>query len=105
MRVRAEQLRAFDADGFITKRCAFGGAANKSNVLGHGPILQRKLELRRDIALVDVQGAVTTGRGRPATLLARKQLAGLDNWPLIQIRNKNSNNIALNSKEHSWPDL
>ncbi|MGH8034748.1 MAG: hypothetical protein ACREO9_05940, partial [Lysobacterales bacterium] len=57
-----------------------GGAANKSDVLGHGLILQKELEFRRDI--VYVQGAVTTGRGRPATLLARKQLAELDNGPL-----------------------
>jgi hypothetical protein len=35
MRMRAEQLRAFGANGPITKRCAFGGAANNSDVLGH----------------------------------------------------------------------
>jgi hypothetical protein len=35
MGVRAKQLRAFDADGAITKCCAFGRAGNYTNVLGH----------------------------------------------------------------------
>jgi hypothetical protein len=36
MRVRAEQRRAFGANRFVAKRCALGGAANDSDVLGHG---------------------------------------------------------------------
>ena len=40
MIVRAEKLRAFHADGPITKRCAFGGAGNNADVLGHDLILQ-----------------------------------------------------------------
>jgi hypothetical protein len=35
MRVRAENLRAFNADRPITKSCAFGGAGNNTDVLGH----------------------------------------------------------------------
>jgi hypothetical protein len=33
MVVRTEKLRAFDADGPITKRRAFGGAGDNSDVL------------------------------------------------------------------------
>ncbi|MGA2961437.1 MAG: hypothetical protein ABSD96_07175 [Candidatus Korobacteraceae bacterium] len=40
MRVRAENLRAFNADSPITKSCAFGGAGNNTDVLGHDLILQ-----------------------------------------------------------------
>jgi hypothetical protein len=35
MSVRAEELRAFHADGPITKGCAFGGTGNNTDVLGH----------------------------------------------------------------------
>ena len=36
MSVRAEKLRAFHADGPITKRRAFGGAGNNTDVAKHG---------------------------------------------------------------------
>ena len=36
MRMRAHPLRAFGADGAVTKRCAFGRAADDTDVLGHG---------------------------------------------------------------------
>src|SRR2546422_11726697 len=39
MIVRAEKLRAFYANGPITKSCAFGGAGNNTDVLGHHSIL------------------------------------------------------------------
>jgi hypothetical protein len=35
MRVRAQKLRAFGADGPIAKRCAFGGAGNDADVSCH----------------------------------------------------------------------
>src|SRR6185369_15152814 len=35
MSVRAEKLRAVHAEGPITKRRAFGGAGNNTDVLGH----------------------------------------------------------------------
>ena len=41
MIVRAEKLRAFHADGPITKRCAFGGAGDNSDMVGHDLILQK----------------------------------------------------------------
>ena len=41
MIVRAEKLRAFNADGPITKSCAFGGAGNNTDVVGHDLILNR----------------------------------------------------------------
>ena len=43
MIVRAEKLRAFNADGPITKSRAFSGAGNNTNVLGHDLILQISL--------------------------------------------------------------
>jgi hypothetical protein len=39
MIVGAEKLGAFDADSAITERRAFGGAGNKTDVLGHGLIV------------------------------------------------------------------
>ena len=41
MIVRAEKLRAFYANGPITKSRAFGGAGNNTDVLGHHSILPR----------------------------------------------------------------
>ncbi len=43
MIVGTEKLRAFHADGSITKRRAFGGAGNNTNVMGHDLILQTAL--------------------------------------------------------------
>jgi hypothetical protein len=43
MAVKAEKLRSFHADGPITKSCAFGGAANDTDVVGHSLILQRRI--------------------------------------------------------------
>ena len=43
MIVGAEKVRAFHADGSITKRRAFGGAGNNTNVVGHDLILQINL--------------------------------------------------------------
>jgi len=45
MIVVAEKLRAFHVDGSITKRRAFGGAGNNTNVVGHDLILQRRHDL------------------------------------------------------------
>ncbi len=45
MIVWAEELRAFHADGSITKGRAFGGAGNNTNVVGHDLILQRHHDL------------------------------------------------------------
>ena len=42
MIVGAEKLRAFRADGSITKRRALGGAGNNTNVVGHDLILQNQ---------------------------------------------------------------
>ncbi|MNT57888.1 hypothetical protein D3C72_1952930 [compost metagenome] len=36
VRMRAEQRRALDADGLVAKGRAFGGAADDSDVQGHG---------------------------------------------------------------------
>ena len=41
MIVGAEKLRAFHADGPITKSRAFGGAGNNTNVVWHDLILQK----------------------------------------------------------------
>lgn len=38
MIVRAEKLRAFHANGAIAKSCAFGGAGNNTDVVGHDAI-------------------------------------------------------------------
>jgi hypothetical protein len=51
MVVRSEKLRAFHADGSITESCAFGGAGNDTNVLGHALILQRPTDLR-DVCII-----------------------------------------------------
>jgi hypothetical protein len=40
MRVRAEKLGAFHADGPITKSRAFSGAGDNTDVVGHDLILQ-----------------------------------------------------------------
>ncbi|SRR6266568_3221251 len=45
MIVGAEKLRAFHADGPITKRRAFSGAGNDTDVVGHDLILQRRHDL------------------------------------------------------------
>src|SRR5712691_6380258 len=45
MIVVAEKVRAFHVDGSITKRRAFGGAGNDTNVVGHDLILQRRHDL------------------------------------------------------------
>jgi hypothetical protein len=39
--MRTEKPRAFHTDGPITKSCAFGGAGDETNVLGHDLTLQR----------------------------------------------------------------
>src|ERR1700694_1184380 len=42
MVVRPEQLRAFDADSPITKRCAFGGASDDTELLRHPLSIQMR---------------------------------------------------------------
>ena len=42
MSVRAEQLRAFHADGPIAESGAFGGAGDDADVLGHGVLSRDK---------------------------------------------------------------
>ena len=42
MIVRAEKLRTFHADGPVAERCAFSGAGNDSDMLGHDSFYKTK---------------------------------------------------------------
>ena len=48
MTMGPETLSAFHADCLTAESCAFGGAADNSDVLGRGPILQRRLGFHND---------------------------------------------------------
>ena len=72
---RPEQLRAFHANGAVAKRCAFGGAADDTDVLGHSRCFER---LVRDSAYrsaakvgANAVAAAVQAASAPATKLMR----------------------------------